>query len=927
MFNWIFFAIFFLFAAVSLAVGVLTGKKYHWQFSVARIITVLVSLFLSILLASLTAGILGGVISKAVKNSFAGAEGISELFSAVPSSTAAIKVLAAMLIAPLLFIVFFVVTKILLGLTKKFVARLLMKIGKKDTEASEAEAPSSDAKNAEFLSDKKFDVIGAVCSALCSFIVFIAICAPIVGYFTTVNSALSVAGTSMPKAVTDITEGAAENIGSKAVRVLGGDLIFDSLTTYKLNGEKATLSDEVEYVSSLGTAMNSISNENVSNAKAAEAIKATAPAFEKAELIPTVVAEFVTAASYDWGHHNAFCGIAAPSLGEDFEPAMLALYDSLGSTTSLTIREDYYTIANSLALVIEHDAVNVLMGEGDKLHLFKDEALISGVMVEILNNERLSPAIEGFANAGVAIIANSLGVYDNADALYNGFIADMKNNYASAASASGTSYKKFNTLSNSVAATYAKYGIEISAGVSDCIAISMLDNKSLGSTESFELFFGADNTSAAPAAANGVYTVDMLASSASGDEAISIAKKAVSLAKSSRDVESFAKTLGETLKKESKFFASLSETERIELEAKLAANMFAEKATGKPIKYDTAVFANSSELSQVSVRITKEDLHISMANVSDKTAEANALAKVLSSTVDISDKINAGGDNMVDVVKSFGPVLDSFLGCQSIGTEGTSHLVTAIMQSDTVQKNIGFTILQSNEVASVINKNATTGDNYTSLLSAVGQTVDIIKTSSKKEDSTESVKQLISELTPSSAETLQQLSTPETVMNYGVPEENAQKVSDVLSDMFGQMSSAKESGMSEEKYQAEAEAVNDMISIAMTIGESDSTQTLFGSNGVTGITATEYVDRVLDSEVISTTVVNAAYNHSTGTIVNNPLGMAKNLTESEKSELVGAIESEWKSGGQTNDQKKLLGSIAAILGVEVEFSGSSVTIK
>ena len=118
-----------------------------------------------------------------------------------------------------------------------------------------------------------------------------------------------------------------------------------------------------------------------------------------------------------------------------------------------------------------------------------------------------------------------------------------------------------------------------------------------------------------------------------------------------------------------------------------------------------------------------------------------------------------------------------------------------------------------------------------------------------------------------------------------------------------------------------------MMSIAMTIGEAGSTQTLFGSNGVTGITATEYVDRVLDSEVISTTVVNAAYDHSTGTIINNPLGMAKNLTESEKSELVGAIESEWKSSGQTSDQKRLLGSIAAILGVEVEFSGSSVTIK
>ena len=203
--------------------------------------------------------------------------------------------------------------------------------------------------------------------------------------------------------------------------------------------------------------------------------------------------------------------------------------------------------------------------------------------------------------------------------------------------------------------------------------------------------------------------------------------------------------------------------------------------------------------------------------------------------------------------------------------------------------------------------------------------MDIIKKSSNKENSTESVKELIETITPTSAETLQQLTTPDTVKNYGVPEENAEKISDVLTDMFGQMSDAKEKGMSDKQYQDEANAVNDMLNIAMNIGESKTGETIFGEESVTGITATEYVERVMNSEVISNTVVNAAVEN--GEIVNNPLGMARELTESEKTELVSAIDTNWKNSEQSTDDKNLLGSIAAILGIELQFNGNTVTAK
>ncbi len=928
MFGWIFFAVFFFFFALAVAVGILKGRKYVWQFSLARLVTVVVSLALSLVLAILLSGILGGVVANLLKGAFASNETVSELLVALPSAMPAIKALVAAVIAPLLFIIFFVIAKPLVALLKKPIAALMTK----KSEAKEAEGAEKPEKNAAFRSKKKFDIGGASLGAACALVAFIAICAPIVFYLQTANIALSFVGDALPAVITDVAEGAAENPASKAVNVLGGDLLVGSMTRAKVDGETFKLEKELDYVSSLGDAVTKIGDDGASSEDAANALRQTTAAFERSTLVPTLASEFVTAASYDFGRHKPFCGIEAPELGEDFEPAMLSLYDSLGASSKQTIREDYRTIINVAALALEHDALNVLKGDGDKLHLFKDEELVAGIMTEMFNNDRLSGTIEGFANAGIKIIAHSLGVYDDADALYAGFIEDMQKEYSAATSAPGTKVERLNALSAAVNKTYAYYGIELSDGVSECIALSMLDNGGFANDDDTKAFFGATEGSA-QIFANGAYAPEMLASSAE-PRSIALAEKAIALAKGTKDDEHFAQSLGEMLGKNSKYFTSLSEEDRLLIESTIATKLFGVKEKGGEYKYEGAAFANANELYHASVRLTLDELYISISGIDDKESEAKSLAKVLSSAVDISDKISASDGNIVDVIKSFGPILDSVCECKSIGEKGTSDLITIMMQSDKVQKEIGFTVIQSTNVANTINNNAHNGESYSDILITVGHTVQVIKDSSENKDTTESVKELMENLTPASAETLKQLSTPETVINYGVPEKNAEKVSGVLSDMFGQMSDAKENGMSEEQYQAEAEAVNDMLNIAMNVGKAEEGETIFGKEGVTGITAKEYVNRVVGSTVISNTVVNAAYNANDDKVENDPLGMARELNESEKSELVGALDSEWKShlassatSQETKEKQKLLSSISALLGVEVEFSGDKVIAK
>jgi hypothetical protein len=264
-----------------------------------------------------------------------------------------------------------------------------------------------------------------------------------------------------------------------------------------------------------------------------------------------------------------------------------------------------------------------------------------------------------------------------------------------------------------------------------------------------------------------------------------------------------------------------------------------------------------------------------------------------------------------------------------MGDDVASNLLTAILQSKKVRNNIGFTLVQATDMADKINDGAQKGEDYTVLLKSLGDAVSIISTSSKSENSSAAVEELMKDITPVSAEVLQALSTPETVKNYGVSGKSAVPVSNMMSDMFGNMSEAKENGMSDEEYARESLAVSDMMSIAMSAGQSDSKST-FGEGSATNITATDFVNRATDSVVMSETLVNTVYEDGNAAKV-DPLASNRNLSDEEKTELVDALDAKWKAQLESsNDEsanaeyQKVLTSVAAVVNVNVAFTADGV---
>ncbi len=937
MFSLIFAGAFFFFALIAALIGLLKGRKYDWRFSLSKLIIVLGSAVLTIVMLVLVAPIVGGLLSDIALKYMSFGDG--SFFAAIPSMREIIKAVVAMIIAPIFFLIFFGIIKAILGAClKRPLCRALMLIGKKDNanaESVETEEVGFDEeqtskqkkkRNSEFLSKRKFDPAGAVCGALCSFLVYIIFLMPFIGFADVANTAaqpiISDYGT-----VSEISDALANNAGSKTVKALGGKLMFRSLTTYSVNGEKATLEDELAFIGAVGNSVADVSKEGATAQEKTASLRATTEAFNDSTIVPTFLSELFSAASDDWSNGEEFCGVACPSIGKDFDPLVKDFVGEMKDSTTSTIKEDVSTIVDICIVIAENDGFAAVKGKDGPLALFRNEKMTSGIFLELLENNRLSGMVESFTNLGISLFTDSLEVSGDYEEMYDSFINEMSTAYTDTAKNMNGKTAAVRELSTDVKDIYTSYGIEISDSVATCVAVDMLDSLSDGSAEEIKAFFAKENK--AEALDNGNTLSPVYLSNSSNDErdiftTITNIKKSADKNTALEDLEAIVKAELETV------LDGVSDEELDALSKEVAAKMH-EDIFEDNIKLDKLVFANAEEMHTTSVRLAAVDLELSGTTVTNKENESKMLAHAFSVALQMVDKISDDGDDIEKSISEIGVVLDAFSACETVGEKKSALLLKAILQSDKVSSQVGFTTVQATDIADSITEGVGGDENYTTMLKSVGHTVSIIKASGNEEDTTESINELIRDITPASSKVLQNLSTPETVKNYGVKEESAKPVSGMISNMFDNMSTAKQEGMKEDEYEKESVAVNDMLTLAMTASESDK-PTAFGSEGAMGITVTEFVDRATDSKIMSKTFVETVYEDGEN-VKSNPLNSNMNLTADEKAELQSSLDAKWQAQlASSNDEaaneeyKKTLTSIAVMVNADITFTNSGVVI-
>ena len=305
--------------------------------------------------------------------------------------------------------------------------------------------------------------------------------------------------------------------------------------------------------------------------------------------------------------------------------------------------------------------------------------------------------------------------------------------------------------------------------------------------------------------------------------------------------------------------------------------------------------------------------------ITNREHEADALAHAFAVVYGMVGDITGDSFNTKSLIGKFGPALDSFTMTETIGAGKTGLVLTAVLQSKTVHDQLGMSVIDATNTANSIVENSGKKD-YATIMASLTGIIDVLEAASDKGTSTkEAVEKMLDNLTPEAANVMQTMATPNVVKNYGVPENNAEPVANIISNTFGNLQEVPA-----EEYDKEAAAVTDMMNVMMAMGSGGSNGTFGGEESDTQLSADEYVGNVMDSKAMSKTLVDTVYGEGDEPKV-DPMNSGRNLGSNEKAELLESLNSKWAASPKDEATKRQIVAIAAMMNMVVEVTDAGVT--
>ena len=844
LFILIFSVIFCLFAGLFMLFGALKGRKYKWHLSLARIIVALISAVLAAMLATFLSNlVIRLVLNLAITNGWF--LEVGNILAELPTGVGVATALASMLVSPILFIPLFFIIKPILNIFGKLISRLIARVSdgktKKSDNAETAEAaeakeePQRDENGRKIVKRKHykkrnealiahyFNPLGAALGALCSLLVFCIALVPIVGAIDVVNDIVPLFSDTLMEeageaegeaggvAVADVAgtafaalDGLDNNVGALVIKYTGGKLLYGAMTTSVINGEMANLNKEGELLASVSEAAIIVLDEEGAAEDKAAAVRAISPAFDRSVVTRTLISEFCTVAGDTWDAGESFHGVERPQLGGDFEAITSAAIDVFATADSQNIKKDVHAITEAVAVLFESGAAGDL--QNDPMSILGDEETTSALFAAFLEDERLDPMVDGFADFGVNILLDTTLTPNTREELYEGFV----NGFLAVRGEDEAA------LTKAYADIFDDYGIRLD------------------------------------------------------DETISYAAE--------------CKLKGEDMNNWLFMHVVKNEAEFVEKTEIVSADMI----TG------------------------------GVTPITNREHEADALAHAFTVVYGMTADLKGDSFDTKSLIGKFGPALDSFTMTETIGANKTGLVLTAVLQSKTVHDQLGMSVIEATNTANSIVENSGKKD-YATVMQSLTEIIEVLEAASDKGTSTkEAVDKMLDNLTPEAANVMQTMATPNVVKNYGVPENNAEPVANMISDTFGNLQDVPA-----EEYDKEAAAVADMMNVMMAMDSGGSNGTFGGEESDTQLSADEYVTNVMDSKAMSKTLVDTVYGEGDEPKV-DPMNSNRNLGSSEKEELLASLNSKWAASPKDETTKRQIVAIAAMMNLNVTVDENGV---
>lgn len=857
----VFAVILILFVLTSVLKGLSKGFIHTAVKTVFIFVSGLLALFISVPLGKTIARVLVSKLTSIISGMWSGYD---ELVAASPSIEGLITGIPAVIISVILYVVLFLV----LSLIMLIPARLIRK------HVFERFLPNF----------PKLRWAGALCGVIAGLASFVFIMAPLTGTLAMVGDAASIvtvaAGKKEDKKIDvyeDVIEPVTDNFFVKLTSNLGGRAIYNHLTSFDVNGEKVSVSNEFSVLGDVFSAIKPILGGKSESwtREDIDAIGSAADRLSDSELVSGVLADILSAAGNKWSEDEAFLGLKVPSVGNESTGDFLKEFlVSFKSTTKETVGEDIGTLADVLGVLHDYGMLSAKQdGEsaGDKI---STEGFVSELLGTVMKNERFRGTAAAVINLGVSQTLDILDVPATDSEVYDNFVADI----AGIINASDDDEK----VKQDVYDSFTEHGIKTDKNITDRVA-EYLEQDFAGRTdvspEEIGSFFG-----------------------------VAFAIKEETEEVSFRSVFPGVSFINDT-----------SSAGARALNAFLKANKDIAGASLDALS--TLISRDDFESTVVTaekLKVTRERIEALADEIID--TECERIENIINKFMSFSNSSKDGDVVESADIASLGGALNE-IGKSEMLSEISDDMIRAAFGSKLVKDNIR---ISNDTVEKMVTSEET---DYEDILVSVQKTTNIINGLSKEEgekisdeEVDEKLDYLLSDMSQNTAEVIGEVFDSKNVQKLGIEEEKSEKIAASLGVFFDKMAkSDADTSDPEDKDVKASKTVFKFIAASKT-----SNPDLFAE---TGLTPNETINIFMDSEISRETIIEASYKD--GKIELDSFGLASKMNDESRNEALETMEAHVKANyGSAEDKeeyKNAVLSIGAILGMDVSGEFNSWT--
>ncbi len=741
-------------------------------------------------------------------------------------------------------------------------------------------------------------------------------------------------------------------------RTLGGKQICKLLGNFKVNDQTVVMADEIDSVASFGISVYRLAKSPIASYGNSEvaALNAISDSFEDSILLPTIAGEIIYDVTQKWMNGDSFFGVAKPSFGdmnEAFDPLFTRLLSVLNADAHNTeaLRADFATVADMIATLTKNGVFANLSNTDQLLNMLAQNEVVTQLIFSLGENQNMKVLIPEINKFGMRIIATTLGVPENADEIYNSFIDDVV--VALNEVRSLESEQQLETLSNKLITAFDEAGIMVDSVLIDCYSASMItdlvNRTELTTKQDVQDFFTLltlsmeqesvpqDSDPTEPI----VYRESVALSASKSNQMISgsayadltdeqikktgaaILANALKTLKNEQTVGQEAGTVLVTVYADLLVDApeTLEKLGTVELKAAISEETITVSAS-----------LNSAEtVKQVTRKITLDDLLIdadaAAATITSETItkEAEAISAIFNAANELKTQLNQESEVKLDeIAGAVGNILDSLGQTETFGSDKTADLFTAVLQSETVRDAADLDLKTATDMANSATDSSKGEVSYTQTLTVVSGSISVVTKLGQNGEKVaeEELVELIRNLNPQTSGMIEIYVTTERMESYNVPADKSETTAQMIRAVFHYMANESLSD-----YDAEAKALNQVLTIALSAKDHSSAENLYTKNGVEGVlpgNAYETVTIFLGSDAI-TYALRTTILDENGVVIEekrDAFGWGKSMSPDSDGykDTVEAIKTYYQE--HKDEQTKLdLEAFAAMLGVDAAEAG------